>query len=33
MVTSDLHLPRANYSPENGNGHEVMATYSDLMGS
>ena len=30
MVTSDLHLPRANYSPENGNGHDVKPTTQEL---
>ena len=30
MVTSDLHLPRANYSPENGNGHDGKPTTQEL---
>ena len=30
MVTSDLHLPRANDSPENGNGHDEKPTTQEL---
>jgi len=30
MVSSNLHLPRANYSPENGNGHDEKPTTQEL---
>jgi hypothetical protein len=30
MVSINLHLPRANYSPENGNGHDEKPTTQEL---